>query len=1210
MVAKKKDIQFLKSYIATTANKKFKKEMLQVIELFKDRKISTLQTSRKLIDGLASRNKKTNENALTRLSNYKDKPKTIKTERYLITGKAKLTIVYKSRQKKGQLYSKKFHNDIPREHTIIATSKTEAEQKFIQIVMTELERSTENYDESVEQVEDVFIKSITLLSSIKTNSEMDALMRRSTPIQYEYIPHNLSMLKSDNMCVIDQLVELYSKKLKLFRRENLIEEITRIENSYSKEHRIENWTIEQGVRARTINQILKNCDISYYSFDAIKQCFDKYISKNRNFKSLIYFSVNEHMYIITNEKAKSLVEKAKDNRINISSTMIEQQNDEKQENDNRVVYENIPVQDLLQDQYKNSLIIYNNKVRLLHNDETEEYFNKTNINDVLADVIKIHGYIPDSNNIIHGNNSGITKIKFNMNDQNIILSIDPNYTTNGKINYDNIKSIIDIHNNINNNRIEFTNQSIGGLSLELRKNFFETDSTRIKFTKAKREELLIKFNRQCNICNCKIEKKFHIDHIKPLASGGNNNDENLQVLCIECHHEKTKQENEEHSYLRISETGSSFNNQVYDIINSNLAKVYSFVETRKTTTDKNKQIFKMDINKSRKNSIYFSNHDFPLFTIMDDVEKFIPFKSSYDVPGLYYIESDNTFPLRKNGWYSVALTNFCINNNIINQSNIKYVVYASLTIPKNYFNSFIDYVYKNFGNYAKIIINSMIGIFAINNKDKYRTLAITSDRNVAFHHSLRRKSGMVEKLDIESDETYYHVFEQYQTQVEELELPIYNQVLEQEIINLYELAKLIESKNGSILDLNTDAVVFEASEFPFKVNDDNNISGYYFDAERKVHKYKLEENNARIKCPKKAGYVRSEIFELKSYSWNVLHDPEDNNFDDLVKTILDTDKSFNITGPAGSGKSTLIKKLVKELEARNNNFKSLAPTNRACRVIDGSTIHRFIASFNINSFRKNKFKYLFIDECSMIPEIFYKFFIFLKRAVPEIKIILAGDWRQLGPVNDRLGNKCYQDSRALYELCDGHQLILTKCRRSSDVLFNMLKEENINKINSNTFGKKFCRLHLSFTNKTRMRINKIMMDYEVKTKKKKPLELKKLPYDKNSQDVKLIASMPIISRVNFKSLGICNNDCFTISEIRKDKIIIADDNNEFIEIPVEKFQYLFNPAYCITVHKSQGQTYNHEYTIHEFSKYDDKLKYVSLSRATDINNINISDLYS
>ena len=60
-----------------------------------------------------------------------------------------------------------------------------------------------------------------------------------------------------------------------------------------------------------------------------------------------------------------------------------------------------------------------------------------------------------------------------------------------------------------------------------------------------------------------------------------------------------------------------------------------------------------------------------------------------------------------------------------------------------------------------------------------------------------------------------------------------------------------------------------------------------------------------------------------------------------------------------------------------------------------------------------------------------------------------------------------------------------------------------------------------------------------------------------------------------------------------------------MDIPIKDFQRLFYVAYCITVHKSQGETYNEPYTIHEFERFDGRLKYVALSRATDFRLINI-----
>ena len=46
--------------------------------------------------------------------------------------------------------------------------------------------------------------------------------------------------------------------------------------------------------------------------------------------------------------------------------------------------------------------------------------------------------------------------------------------------------------------------------------------------------------------------------------------------------------------------------------------------------------------------------------------------------------------------------------------------------------------------------------------------------------------------------------------------------------------------------------------------------------------------------------------------------------------------------------------------------------------------------------------YLFIDEISMLQEIFSKFFIMIKRIKPNLKFIIAGDFNQLPPVKNRI----------------------------------------------------------------------------------------------------------------------------------------------------------------------------------------------------------------
>lgn len=52
-------------------------------------------------------------------------------------------------------------------------------------------------------------------------------------------------------------------------------------------------------------------------------------------------------------------------------------------------------------------------------------------------------------------------------------------------------------------------------------------------TKERVEYLLVKQNGKCPCCKSGLEK-FHIDHIMPIALGGSNTDDNIQLLCPSC----------------------------------------------------------------------------------------------------------------------------------------------------------------------------------------------------------------------------------------------------------------------------------------------------------------------------------------------------------------------------------------------------------------------------------------------------------------------------------------------------------------------------------------------------------------------------------------------------------------------------------------------------------------------------------------------------
>ena len=68
-------------------------------------------------------------------------------------------------------------------------------------------------------------------------------------------------------------------------------------------------------------------------------------------------------------------------------------------------------------------------------------------------------------------------------------------------------------------------------------------SRRKYISKADEDKILERQKWKCARCGKTLKPgRYHIDHKKPLALGGSNSIRNLQALCPDCHHVKTKED--------------------------------------------------------------------------------------------------------------------------------------------------------------------------------------------------------------------------------------------------------------------------------------------------------------------------------------------------------------------------------------------------------------------------------------------------------------------------------------------------------------------------------------------------------------------------------------------------------------------------------------------------------------------------------------------
>ena len=1108
--------------------------------------------------------------------------KAINTGVWHISGTIKIKEKYNKVSKSGREY---IYYKEERDGIIHKGTRAEAIDVFSRSMARKYERIDPSPDIEY-TIEDVNIGSITQVNESGISRE-DMPMKNSTQLDYNIIDEYKDFLENKGTCVIDNFIGMYGQELKI-TREKFIDMCQEYYNQYKF-----NWTVENGISPRCVNSI---CEI--------------------------YFAVNNHMYLIVEDAVrKSLIEKTKVKE-SFNTSLLE--NEEERENNN--IYDNYNIivnvnLDSIFRECKDTIYMFSRE-------------GKTNINDIFIHMLTNFG-VPQNIRCKKTKIVGFS-YKCKLGVINYVFTCDPNDVN--QISFKEIKILCE------KNSIPFKNQTFTQFITQIRVKYFDELKGRIKFSKEFKQLVLNKSNGKCACCNCKLENKYHTDHIIPLANNGTNELSNLQALCVGCHMDKTHNEQENGQFVKFSETESTFNNQVQEIMSSNLSSSFAFVE-RLHKTHMEETIFTIDINKCRRNILLNHKYDYCVFNVMDDVEEFNT--NSKITEGLYYIETDVYDPFRGNGWYYHSLTSFGLDNSLISRDNIKKVIYASSTLKHNYYNGFIEYCNKNvlsyeeiqehynkkeeeykdddgetidrdflclvkdkyITDYKKAGINSMIGAFKpnLNKHSKWSSTIVTKCKLEALNHAIEKDESFIDTFSYD-DQEFYHVISPNKVSNVETERPLYDQIVQQEAIELYKLKTLIESKGGKVTDLNTDAITctFPDNKLPFDLSDGKNIDGYYWDDEKTILKYKLEPVGKHVLYPKMEKHIRTDKYEHKTTEFNVTPDVEGNDFTPLINKIIDSNSSCLITGPPGAGKTTLLNMVKEYLTDNNKIYKCLAPTNLAALLINGTTIHKFSCKLKkFKAFMEMKLDYIFVDEVSMLHSNFYKILMIIKK-LKNCKLIISGDFNQLDVIHD-LQKYDYKDTSILKELCDNNLIQLSKCRRSDDTLFNLIQFDNIPNLKKSDFDNKDTEINICWTNETRKTINyKYMQIAAKRDRTKNYFILQPLPYDENSQEVKLVRKTPIIAKINNSKLKLINNERYIISKINiADKeITVKNDRNE-VTINSSEFQKLFRVGYAFTTHSCQGMTINEPYTIHDFDRMHKKLKYVALSRATKKENINI-----
>jgi len=178
-------------------------------------------------------------------------------------------------------------------------------------------------------------------------------------------------------------------------------------------------------------------------------------------------------------------------------------------------------------------------------------------------------------------------------------------------------------------------------------------------------------------------------------------------------------------------------------------------------------------------------------------------------------------------------------------------------------------------------------------------------------------------------------------------------------------------------------------------------------------------------------------------------------------------KSCFLQGKAGTGKTFITKKIIKDLTEMGKKVVAIAPTGVAANNIKGQTIHSLyqVSPFGVCTFQKasflksekrkmlSKLDVLVIDEVSMLRSDLLDAINWTMvkngcKNLSEIQVIFVGDMKQLPPIADDNFLSC------LYQAYDGIEFIHSKIYQMMNIeeieldeVLRQSDEEFINNLN-------------------------------------------------------------------------------------------------------------------------------------------------------------------
>lgn len=378
----------------------------------------------------------------------------------------------------------------------------------------------------------------------------------------------------------------------------------------------------------------------------------------------------------------------------------------------------------------------------------------------------------------------------------------------------------------------------------------------------------------------------------------------------------------------------------------------------------------------------------------------------------------------------------------------------------------------------------------------------------------------------------------------------------------------------------------------------------------------------------------------------------------IAFNMMMSGRNVFLSGEAGTGKSFVLRHFLDHVT--NSKVLVCAPTGIAAINVHGATIHRtFKAPIGpiLQEPREvsdivREAEIIIIDEISMCR---CDLFDYVAKTIvkaenmqpnkPKKQLIVVGDFYQLPPVITDQDREVLEIAEGFAFQADmwGHfdfaTVVLTEVVRQNDVDFvtnlNGVRKGDTSClawINANAAKKENEGIHLCATNKTAADINnRAMRSLKGRIKKYTAIEQGEVTESDRAtaQELSLKVDTRVMMLINDKEDRFQNGSLGTIEELDRDFLVIRLDNGKTVNVErytweITKYeivtdssgkkkleqkiigtftQFPVKIAYAITIHKSQGQTYDSA-NLHPSCFAAGQL-YVALSRVKSMKGLHL-----